>query len=145
VGIWDGGSSKKKFLVLYMADPTAMADMMKYSTPEQQKKGMESWRKWMNQHEASLIDPGAPVGKTKRVDSKGASDTKNAIGGYSTIKAESAEAAAKIFRQGSPAFPDAELVDRSHRDPRSTRGVILKAARRKLARGARFAELHHGA
>jgi hypothetical protein len=94
----------KKFLVLYMADPAAMADMMKNSTPEQQKKGMEAWKKWMDKHKASLIDPGAPVGKTKRVDSKGASDTKNAIGGYSTIKAESAEAAAKILGTDHPHF-----------------------------------------
>ena len=92
----------KKFLVLYMADAAAMADMMKNSTPEQRKKGMEAWTKWMDQHKASLVDRGAPVGKTKRVDSKGASDTKNAIGGYSIIQAESADAASKMFGKDQP-------------------------------------------
>jgi hypothetical protein len=72
----------KKFLVLYMANAAAMAEMMKNSSPEQQKKGMDAWQKWMGDHKSSLVDRGAPVGKTKRVDSKGASDTKNEVGGY---------------------------------------------------------------
>ena len=92
----------KKFLVLYMVDATAMAEMMKNSTPEQRQKGMEAWTKWMDTHKQSLVDRGAPVGKTKRVDSKGASDTKNAIGGYSIVQADSAEAATRIFTKDQP-------------------------------------------
>jgi hypothetical protein len=95
-------SQMKKFLVLYMGDAAAMADMMKNSTPEQRKKGMEAWTKWMEKHKASFVDRGAPVGKTKRVDSKGASNAKNAIGGYSVIQAESAEAATKMFGKDQP-------------------------------------------
>ena len=33
----------KKFLALYMADASGMAEMMKKSTPEQRKKGTEAW------------------------------------------------------------------------------------------------------
>ena len=36
----------KKFLVLYMANAAEFEKMMKNSTPEQQKKGMEAWMKW---------------------------------------------------------------------------------------------------
>ena len=68
-----------KFLVLYMADRAAFEKMMKDSTPEQQKKGMEAWMNWMNENKTSLVDGGAPLGKTKRVDSNGASSTKNEI------------------------------------------------------------------
>jgi hypothetical protein len=85
-----------------MADAAAMADMMKNSTPEQQKKGMDMWRKWMGDHKTALVDGGAPVGKTKRVDTKGASDVKNDIGGYSIVQAESADAATKIFGKDMP-------------------------------------------
>ena len=92
----------KKFLVLYMANAAAMAEMMRNSTPEQQKKGMEAWMKWMGDHKSSLVDGGAPLGKTKRVDAKGVSDTKNEIGGYSIVQAESAEAAARIFGKDQP-------------------------------------------
>jgi len=92
----------KKFLVLYMANAAATAEMMKNSTPEQQKKGMDMWRKWMGDHKSALVDGGAPVGKTKRVDTKGASDVKNDIGGYSIVQAESADAATKIFGKDMP-------------------------------------------
>ena len=92
----------KKFMVLYMANAAHFERMMKESTPEQQKKGMEGWMKWMGDHKASLVDGGAPLGKTKRVDAKGASDTKNGIGGYSIVQAENAEAATKLFGKDHP-------------------------------------------
>src|SRR4029079_7416811 len=67
----------KKFMVLYMAAGAEFEKMMKNSTPEQRKKGMDVWMKWMNANKASIIEGGAPLGKTKRVDSNGASNTKN--------------------------------------------------------------------
>ena len=92
----------KKFMVLYMAQGAAFEEMMKNSTPEQQKQGMDAWMKWMGAHKASLVDGGAPLGKTKRVDLKGASDTTNAVCGYSIAQAESADAAAKMFGKDQP-------------------------------------------
>jgi hypothetical protein len=92
----------KKFLVLYMASRAEFEKMMKNSTPEQQKKGMEGWMKWMNDHKASLVDGGAPLGRTKRVNAKGASDATNEIGGYSIVQAESAAVAAKLFGKDQP-------------------------------------------
>ena len=87
----------KKFLVLYMAQGADIETMMKNSTPEQQKKGMEAWMKWMGDHKAAMVDGGAPLGKTKKVDSKGASDTKNGVCGYSIVQAVSHEAATKMW------------------------------------------------
>jgi hypothetical protein len=92
----------KKFMVLYMASRVEFEKMMKNSTPEQQKKGMDAWMKWMSKHKKSLVDGGAPLGKTKRVDAKGASNTKNGIGGYSIVQAQSHDAAAKIFGKDHP-------------------------------------------
>lgn len=92
----------KKFLALYTANADAMADMMKNSTPEQRKKGTEAWEKWMEHNKASLIDRGAPVGKTKRIDAKGINDAKNDVCGYSIVQADSADAAAKIFGKDQP-------------------------------------------
>ena len=59
----------KKFMVLYMANAADFEKMMKESTPEQQKKGMEGWMKWMGDHKASLVDGGAPLGQTKLLQS----------------------------------------------------------------------------
>jgi hypothetical protein len=89
-------------MVLYMASQAEFEKMMKTSTPEQQKKGMEAWMKWMNEHKASLVDGGAPLGKTKRVDANGTSNTKNQIGGYSVVQAETHDAAAKMFGKEHP-------------------------------------------
>jgi hypothetical protein len=92
----------KKFLVLYMAPAANFEKMMRDFTPEQQQKGMQAWMAWMNANKSSLVDGGAPVGKTKRVDANGASDTRNEIGGYSIVQAESHDAATKIFGKDQP-------------------------------------------
>ena len=92
----------KKFLVLYMANAADMETMMKNSTPEQRQKGMEAWMKWMGDNKASMVDGGAPLGKSKMVDAKGASDTKNDVCGYSIVQADAAEAATKLFGKDHP-------------------------------------------
>jgi hypothetical protein len=91
-----------KFLVLYMANAADMETMMQNSTPEQRQKGMDAWMKWMGDHKASLVDGGAPLGKSKKVDAKGASDTKNGVCGYSIVQADTAEAATKLFGKDHP-------------------------------------------
>ncbi|HEY1862961.1 MAG TPA: hypothetical protein VGG77_04560 [Roseiarcus sp.] len=92
----------KKFLVLYMAKGSDMEEMMKNSTPEQRQKGMDAWMKWMGDHKASMVDGGAPLGKTKKVDTNGASDTKNDVCGYSVVQADNPEAATKLFGKDHP-------------------------------------------
>jgi len=93
----------KKFLVLYMAPSEEFSKLMSSMTPEQQKAGMDEWEKWMDEHKSDLVDWGAPVGKTKRVTSKGAENVKNEVGGYSIVRADSHEAAAKLF-ENNPHF-----------------------------------------
>jgi hypothetical protein len=92
----------KKFMIFYMADPAAFETMMRSSTPEAQKKGMEAWMKWMGAHKGSIVEGGAPLGKTKRVDTNGVKDAKNGIGGYSVVQADSHDAAAKLFGKDHP-------------------------------------------
>lgn len=92
----------KKFLAIYigtMDDEKFKAFM---SMPEEDRKkteatGMDAWGKWMGEHAAHIKDQGGPLGKTKRADVGGVSDTKNALSGYVTIEAESHEEAAKMF------------------------------------------------
>ena len=50
----------KKFLVLYMAEGAEFEKMMRNSTPETRKKGMDAWMQWMDAHKASIVDGGAP-------------------------------------------------------------------------------------
>jgi hypothetical protein len=92
----------KKFMVLYLAPKAEYEKAMGSFTPEDQKKGMDAWMAWIGAHKAALVDEGAPLGKTKRVDAKGVSDTKNEVGGYSIVQADSHDAAARIFGQDHP-------------------------------------------
>jgi len=92
----------KKFMVLYMAPRAEFEKMMKSATVEQQKKGMDAWMKWMNKNKKSIVDGGAPLGKTKRVDAKGAANIKNELGGYSIVQARSHDDAVKMFGKEHP-------------------------------------------
>jgi hypothetical protein len=92
----------KKFLVLYKAPAAAFEQMMK-ATPEQQKAGMDAWMAWGKKAAASIVDMGAPLGKSLRVTEGSAAPTTNDLGGYSVLQAESKEALAQTLK-GHPHF-----------------------------------------
>lgn len=92
----------KKFLVLYKA-PTASFEQMKKATPEQQKAGMDAWMGWSKTSASSIVDMGAPLGKSLRVTPGGSSAIANDLGGYSVLQAESKEALAETLK-GHPHF-----------------------------------------
>ena len=97
---------------------------------EREKAGMEGWMKWAKDNEASILNLGSPLGKTKRIDARGISDTKNEITAYTIVQAESHEAAAELF-----AIP---LDPRRHlEDPAGEKGrLIAGAGRRKRLLGS---------
>jgi len=100
----------KKFLVLYKASTAGFEQMMK-STPEQQKAGMEAWMSWSQRAGSSIVDMGAPLGKSVRVGKDGAvSPVVNDLGGYSIMQAESKEALAATMKE-HPHFmmPDSSI------------------------------------
>jgi hypothetical protein len=99
-----------KFLVLYKASASGF-DQMNKATPEQRKAGMDAWMAWSNRAKGSIVDMGAPLGKSARVNREGAvSPTTNDLGGYSVLQAESKEALAASLK-GHPHFmmPDASI------------------------------------
>jgi len=92
----------KKFLVLYKAPLASFEQMMK-ATPEQQKSGMDAWTAWSKKASSSIVDLGAPLGKTLRVTKEGTAPTTNDLGGFSIMQAESKEALAPTLK-GHPHF-----------------------------------------
>jgi hypothetical protein len=64
---------------------------------EREAAGMKAWGDWMAKHQSAIVTAGGPLGKTKRASSQGIADIKNEMAGYTVIKAESHEAAAKLF------------------------------------------------
>jgi hypothetical protein len=92
----------KKFLVLYRASAAAFQQMMS-ATPEQQKAGMDAWMAWSKKAASSIVDMGAPLGKSLRVTTGEALPSSNDLGGYSVLQAESKEALAETMK-GHPHF-----------------------------------------
>jgi hypothetical protein len=91
----------KKFLAIYLGSPSDAVmknwqSLDSETRKEKEKAGIKGWKDWINNN-SSIIDAGSPIGKTKRIDSNGISDTKNLICGYTIVEAESQEAAAKLF------------------------------------------------
>jgi len=90
----------KKFLVLYKAPTEAFQQMMKNTTPAQEKAGMEAWMTWSKKAASSIVDMGGPLGKSVRVAKGGAvSPVVNDLGGYSVMQAESKEALAAAMSE----------------------------------------------
>ncbi len=94
----------KKFMAVYIGTASAFEKYQaKFRDPEQRKSrekaGMEAWMKWGTAHAKSIVDTGAPLGKTKRISAGGVSDTRNNLTGYTIVTAESHEAAAKLFER----------------------------------------------
>lgn len=59
--------------------------------------GVKLWGEWEAAHEADFVDRGAMVGKTLRVAQSGTAPAVNTVCGYVVVRAETIEAAAKIF------------------------------------------------
>jgi hypothetical protein len=64
-----------------------------------EQEGMAAWKAWMEKHHAAVVGTGGPLGKTKKVSEQGVEDTSNDMGAYVIVRAESQEAAAKLFEQ----------------------------------------------
>ena len=79
-----------------------MAAWMAMSDAERKAKeqeGMAAWGALMEKHKDAVIGEGGPLGKTKRVSGSGIADVSNEMGGFTVVRAESHEAAAKMFEK----------------------------------------------
>ena len=62
-----------------------------------QEEGRAAWGAWMQKNHGAISSVGGPLGKTKRVTSRGIEDTSNGLGAFTIVQAASHEAAAKLF------------------------------------------------
>ena len=98
----------KRFLAIYIGTPSTLEtsgwkSMDEAKRKQLEAKGIRAWGEWMAANKAAIVDPGGPLGKTKRTAAQGISDTKNSMTGYVVIQAETHEAAARMF-QNHPHF-----------------------------------------
>jgi hypothetical protein len=62
-----------------------------------EKAGIAAWKEWVEKHHAAIVEMGGPLGKTKRVGLGGIADIGNELGAFTVVRAESHEAAARMF------------------------------------------------
>src|SRR3984893_8827793 len=90
------------FLAVFLGSKTSprMAAWTALSEGERRPKeqeGMAGCKAWVEQHQAAIVGMGGPLGKTKKVTQRGIEDTSNEMGAYMVVRADSHEAAAKLF------------------------------------------------
>jgi hypothetical protein len=90
----------KKYCAIYLGTPAGLEKWKQQdeaTRKQREQQGVKAWNDWGAKHKAAILDMGSPLGKTKRADARGISDTSNAMAAYTIVQAESHEAAAKIF------------------------------------------------
>jgi len=100
--------STQTFLAVFLGSKTSpqMTAWNALSDAERrakEQKGMAAWKAWVEKHHAVIGEMGGPLGKTKKVDQGGIGDTHNHMGAFTVVRADSHEAAAKLF-EGHPHF-----------------------------------------
>jgi hypothetical protein len=92
----------KKFMAVFTGSPANLDNYQKqFPDPEQRKardqQGMDAWKNWVGAHGKSIVDHGAPLGRTKRVTKDGIADIRNNLAAFTIVEAPSYEDAAKMF------------------------------------------------
>jgi hypothetical protein len=94
--------SNNTFLAIFLGNKTSPQMTAWEALPEAERqakmqKGLAAWHGWVEKHKGAIVEMGGPLGKTKKVDAKGIADVSNALSGFTVVRAESQEAAAKLF------------------------------------------------
>ncbi len=86
------GSHDNSRMAAWMAMPEA-------ERKAREQEGVAAWKGWMEKHKDVVVSDGGPLGKTKRVSGKGIEDASNLMSGFVVVRADSHEAAAKLFEK----------------------------------------------
>ena len=97
-------STKDTFLAVFIGSKDSPRMKAWNALPEnargaKMQEGIAAWKAWIEKHHAAIVGMGGPLGKTKKVSEHGIADISNLMSGYSVVRAESHEAAAKLFEK----------------------------------------------
>ena len=90
------------YLAVFVGSKTSAKMAAWIALPETERKakekaGIAAWKAWVEKHHSSLVEMGGPLGKTKRVAQGGITDISNELTAFTVVRAESHEAAARMF------------------------------------------------
>jgi len=94
--------STNTFLAVFLGSKASprMAAWMAMPESERRAKeqeGIAAWKSWALKNQGAIVEMGGPLGKTKAITRDGISDISNAMAAFVVVRADSHEAAAKLF------------------------------------------------
>jgi hypothetical protein len=97
-------STSNTYLAVFLgskdgAQAKAWAALSEAERATRSKAGAAAWGEWVQKHRESILELGGPLGKTKVVNSKGIADITNMLAAFTLVRAESHEAAARLFEK----------------------------------------------
>ena len=95
-------NTNNTYLAIFLGSKTGpkMAAWNALPEKEQQAKmqeGMAAWKAWVAKYQEAIVEMGGPLGKTKKITARGIEDVSNEMGAFTVVRADSHEAAAKMF------------------------------------------------
>ena len=95
-------SSNNTYLAVFLGSKTNPRRAAWDALPEaerraKEREGMAAWKAWTEKHHAAIAGMGGPLGKTKKVTQRGIEDTSNHMAAFTVVRADSHEAAARLF------------------------------------------------
>jgi hypothetical protein len=90
------------YLAVFLGSKTSSRMKAWMALPEAERRakeqeGIAAWKAWVEKHHASVSAMGGPLGKTKKITGCGIEDMNNEMGAFMVVRAESHEAAARLF------------------------------------------------
>jgi hypothetical protein len=97
-------STNNTYLAVFIGTSTGPRRAAWDALPEgerraKEREGMAAWHAWVARHQSAIAAMGGPLGKTKKVSETGIHDTSNHMAAFTLVRADSHEAAAKMFEK----------------------------------------------
>ena len=95
-------STNNTYLAIFLGSKTSPQRQAWDALPEagrkaKEREGMAAWKAWLDKHHDAIVSMGGPLGKTKQASDGGIKNVSNAMGAFTVVRADSHEAAAKLF------------------------------------------------
>lgn len=97
-------STNDTYLAVFLGSKTSARMKAWMALPEaerrtREREGIAAWKAWLEKHQAAVSVMGGPLGKTKKITLRGVEDAANEMGGFMVVRAESHDAAARLFEK----------------------------------------------
>jgi hypothetical protein len=97
-------STNDTYLAVFLGSKNSARRVAWDALPEddrraKEREGVAAWQAWIEKNHAFIVSMGGPLGKTKQVTQRGIADASNELGAFMVVRADSHEAAAKLFEK----------------------------------------------